>query len=72
MNAEVDAVNCDHALLALIDLSQPFNLYDHCGFIPWRIFDYMQSDRGSYPRTIRITILPKCDADSMCRKASRT
>src|SRR5579862_1889555 len=55
VNAEIDIIDSDDTLLAVIDLLQPFNLYDHCGFIspsPSRIIGIA----CSYSVT-RITIL---------------
>ncbi len=40
-NAKVDTVDGDYSLLAGINLLQPFNLYDHRGFISRRISDSM-------------------------------
>ncbi len=55
-NAEVDAVDGDHALLAVIDLLQAFNLYDHCGFIPWRFLRlYATGTVAQLTRTISDT-----------------
>ena len=89
-NAEVDAIDRDHTLLAVIDLLQTCQSRQSLRVIsPRRIFDYMhrkqRSDRKVvnplapvnrnpfvFPYIKRITILPKWDADSICRNASRT
>src|SRR6266851_6687034 len=45
--AEIDAIDGDHALLAVVDLLQTFNLYNHCETSPRRTSDYMQQRRYS-------------------------
>jgi hypothetical protein len=45
-NAQIDAVDGNHSLLALVDLLQTFNLDNHCGLNPRRTLDYMQWVRG--------------------------
>ena len=41
-HAEVDAVDSDYTLLAIVYFLKTFNLYDHCGFSPRHSIDYKQ------------------------------
>ena len=54
-NAEINAVHCDDALLAFVDLSQAFNLDNHCGFSNPQscIFSIICKRRGTTARLLR-------------------
>jgi hypothetical protein len=53
-NAEIDAINGDHALLAVVDLFETLNLHNHSELSPQASSDYKQQRRYSDPRVSSI------------------